>query len=177
MCSVRKYLPSDGTGVAVGLEVDFCDAGEHQLHVMVCAVGESGGLASVLFETTRVCRKEEARGPLPRLQHSAEDSIVLCGVDVPEAIEAGKIRVMVALKRTWHDAPTFLALVVRDRLPDGSQRAAVVRKIFGEDADTIGLEVSSFVLTPKMWFKPSLCSCFVLGTNLEKNFRLVFGDS
>jgi len=34
-----------------------------------------------------------------------------------------------------------LALIVRDLNPDGTRRAAVVRKIFGDDADTIGLEV------------------------------------
>lgn len=140
---MRKLLPADGTGIAVGLEVEFLGAGEHSLHVMVCAVAESGELSSVLFETTRVCRKEEApaRGALPRLQHSAEDSLVLCGVDVPETVMAGKVRVVVALKRCWHDAPKHLALIVRNQLPDGTARAAVVSKMLGEDADTIGLEV------------------------------------
>ena len=93
----------------MGLEAPFSEPGEHELHVQVCAVGESGALKSVLFETTRICCKEEhtpARGPLPRLQHSVEDSIVLCGVDVPRQVVAGKMRVIVALKRTWHDAPT-----------------------------------------------------------------------
>lgn len=108
VCSVRKYLPSDGTGVAVGLEVDFADAGEHALHVMVGEVGESGRFESVLFETTKTCRKEAApaRGPLPRLQYSDADALALCGVDVPTTVEQGRMRVIVALKRTWHDAPT-----------------------------------------------------------------------
>jgi hypothetical protein len=107
VCSVRKYLPSDGTGIAVGLEVPF-DEGEHTLHVMVCEVGETGHVEAVLFETTKTCRKEAApaRGPLPRLQYSDADSLALCGVDVPATVEQGRMRVIVALKRTWHDAPT-----------------------------------------------------------------------
>jgi len=144
VCSVRKYLPSDGTPVAVGLEADFKDVGEHELHVMVCAVGEAGDIGPVLFETTRRCHREPpSRGPLPRLQYNEQDSLVLCGVDVPQAVEAGKMRVIVALKRTWHDAPKHLALIVRNECPDGSRRAAVVRKVFSDEADTIGLEASS----------------------------------
>jgi hypothetical protein len=144
VCSVRKYLPSDGTGVAIGLEADFEAVGEHELHVMVCAVGEAGQVGSVLFETTRrCCRVPPVRGPLPRLQYNEEDSLVLCGVDVPELVDAGKMRVIVALKRTWHDAPNELALIVRDEGPDGSRRAAVVRKVLNDEADTIGLEASA----------------------------------
>jgi hypothetical protein len=113
VASVRKYLPSDGTGVAVGLEAPLSEAGKHDLHVMVFAVGESGELEDVLFETSRVVTKTEAaRGPLPRLQHSEEDSLVLCGVDVPTTVEVGRLRAIVALKRIWHDAPTALALIV-----------------------------------------------------------------
>ena len=142
VATVRKYLPSDGTGVAVGLEAPLREAGRHDLHIMVCAVGESGELEDVLFETSRVVTKTEAaRSPLPRLQHSEEDSLVLCGVDIPTTVEVGRLRAIVALKRIWHDAPTVLALIVRDLMPDGSRRAAVVRKTFGEEADTIGLEV------------------------------------
>ena len=144
VATVRKYLPSDGTPVAVGLEAPLSEAGEHELHVMVVAVGESGELEDVLFETTQAFALAGAappRGPMPRLQQSEEDSLVLCGVDVPATVEAGRLRAIVALKRTWHDAPTKLALIVRDLLPDGSRRAAVARKTFGDDADTIGLEV------------------------------------
>lgn len=46
-----------------------------------------------------------------------------------------------ALWLTLHCLSPQLALIVRDLLPDGSRRAAVVKKTFGEDADTIGLEV------------------------------------
>ena len=105
---MRKYLPSDGTGVAVGLEADLTEAGSHELHVMVCSIDESDNIEGVLFETTRLCHKEvlSARGPLPRLEHSEVDSLVLCGVDVPATVEVGRMRVIVAVKRTWHDAPT-----------------------------------------------------------------------
>jgi hypothetical protein len=105
---VKKYLPSDGTGVAVGLAADFVLPGVHTINVMVCEVGESGDVESVLFETTRTCVKEAVpeRGPLPRLQYSDEDSLALCGVDVPAKVDQGKMRVIVALKRTWHDAPS-----------------------------------------------------------------------
>jgi hypothetical protein len=103
--------------VPVGLAVPFLDDGEHQLTVQVCAVCQDEGAEglTVLFETTRLCRKEAAvaRGPLPRLQHNETDALVLCGVDVPAKVEIGKMRVIVALKRTWHDAPSQLALIVR----------------------------------------------------------------
>jgi hypothetical protein len=58
VASVRKHLPADGTGVAVGLETPLSEAGKHDLHVMVFAVGSRA--------SSRTCflrRAEWSQGP------------------------------------------------------------------------------------------------------------------
>jgi hypothetical protein len=79
---------------------------------------------------------------LPRLMQN--DALVLCGVDIPENINDGRLRVIVALKRVWYDAPKDLALIVRNMLPSGETRAAVVYRTLGDDAEPVGLEVPMF---------------------------------
>lgn len=76
---------------------------------------------------------------LPRLMQN--DALVLCGVDIPEHINDGRLRVIVALKRVWFDAPKDIALIVRNMLPSGETRAAVVYRTLGDDAEPVGLEV------------------------------------
>jgi hypothetical protein len=76
---------------------------------------------------------------LPRLMQN--EAVVLCGIDIPEVISDGKLRVIVALKRVWHDAPRDIALIVRNLLPSGERRAAVIYRSLGEEAEAVGLEV------------------------------------
>ena len=76
---------------------------------------------------------------LPRLMQN--EALVLCGVDIPEKINDGRLRVIVALKRVWYDAPKDIALIVRNVLPSGDTRAAVVYRTLGDDAEPVGLEV------------------------------------
>ena len=76
---------------------------------------------------------------LPRLMQN--DALVLCGIDIPDKVDNGTLRVIVALKRVWYDAPTDIALIVRNLLPSGERRAAVVYRALGDDAEAVGLEV------------------------------------
>mmetsp|Transcript_24121 Transcript_24121/g.78494 ORF Transcript_24121/g.78494 Transcript_24121/m.78494 type:complete len:570 (+) Transcript_24121:2239-3948(+) len=137
---VRKTVLPDGSSFTVGLEVPIPEPGEHTLNVSVCPVEEDGSVGLPFFEPQDVtCTVEAPRLPLPRLQQ--KDALVLCGVDIPKEVSDGKLRVIVALKRVWNDAPREIALIVRDLQPDGVRRAAVVYRTLGDDAEAVGLEV------------------------------------
>ena len=82
--SVRRHLPSNGKGVELGLEAFVYEEGEHNLLVMVYAVGKSGEDEGVLFETHRVVT---VTNPPPVI---ADDGLVLYGVDMEEAVERWK---------------------------------------------------------------------------------------
>eukprot|EP00961_Rhodomonas_salina_P225971 3055159-Rhodomonas_salina.1 len=139
---VLKTVPADGSSVAVGIEVPFTEAGSHTLQVSVCAADAQGEITDSLFQSEYdnvQCIVEAPRPPMPRLQQ--KDALVLCGVDIPEIVAQGKMQIFVALKRTWHDAARDVALIVRDKLPNGERRAAVVYRTLGDDAEPIGIEV------------------------------------
>lgn len=76
---------------------------------------------------------------LPRLMQ--KDALVLCGIDIPEKVNNGTLRVIVALKRVWYDAPKDIALIIRNTIPSGEKRAAVVYRTLGDDAEPVGIEV------------------------------------
>eukprot|EP00960_Hanusia_phi_P057935 763720-Hanusia_phi.AAC.6 len=137
---VRKTVLPDGADFTVGLEVPMPEPGEHALNVSVCPVEDDGSIGAPFFEPKDVtCAVEAPRLPLPRLQQ--KDALVLCGVDIPKEVSDGKLRVIVALKRVWSDAPKDVALIVRDLQPNGERRAAVVYRTLGDEAEAIGLEV------------------------------------
>jgi hypothetical protein len=76
---------------------------------------------------------------LPRLMQ--KDALVLCGIDIPEKVNNGTLRVIVALKRVWYDAPKDIALIIRNTIPSGEKRAAVIYRCLGDDAEPVGIEV------------------------------------
>lgn len=119
------------------------EAGVHSLEVSICAADVHGNICEALFQAEKcVTLRPRAAPPaksLPRL--AQKDSLVLCGVDVPTEVSDGTMRVFVALKRVWHDAPREVALVVRDHCPNGERRAARVVRALGTDAEAIGIEV------------------------------------
>jgi len=139
---VVKAVPVDGASVAVGIELPFNENGIHSLQVSVCSADAHGAITDSLFQAEYdnvQCIVESPRAPMPRLDQ--KDALVLCGVDIPTIVAQGKMQLFVALKRVWHDAPRDVALIVRDKLPNGDRRAAVVYRTLGDDAEPIGMEV------------------------------------
>jgi hypothetical protein len=121
--------------VVIGMELPMADEGLHSIQVFVFAADEDG-ISQPLF----VCEpqdclvgrpdgtsKQYESAPneqifgLPRLQQ--KDSLVLCGVDVPSQAE-GNLRIMVALKRIWHDAPREVSYHPKSR-PSGENAYSV----------------------------------------------------
>ena len=131
-----------GKEMSVGIEVPV-EEGEHFIQVILRAANHMGEFLDDLFEfeprILRVSAAPQAPG-LPRLMQA--ESVVLCGVDIPEHVEAGdRMRIMVALKRVWHDAPSDFSLIVRNTTPSGEKRATVTHRTLGDDAEAFGLHV------------------------------------
>jgi len=144
---VCKLLTS-GEDMPIGIEVPV-EEGAHTLQAFICAATQSE-VGQVLFECCPKALTCTAPPPspatdstgcgLPRIMQSR--SVVLCGIDVPSSVELGKrMRVMVALKRIWEDAPSHLSLIVRASTPSGEKLAAVSHSTLGDDADAFGLHV------------------------------------
>jgi len=76
------------------------------------------------------------------------------------------MKAIVALQRTREDAPSSLCLIARNILPDGSKRAAIVRKVLhGMEAQTIGIEVP-LCEAGEHWVEFSVAECTAEG-NVE----------
>ena len=113
------------------------EAGTHTLKLQIAKVvnGEYVEVFSVQD------RKVHVRNPPPQVL-AENEGLVLCGVDTPAHVGTGSMKAIVALQRMREDAPSSLCLIARNVLPDGSKRAAVVRKmVHGTEAQTIGIEV------------------------------------
>ena len=90
------------------------EGGVHSIQVTVCSADEDGEMLPLFVCEPRQCHVQlpssmceqstsSVSSGMPRLMQ--KDSLVLCGVDIPSQAQAGKLRIMVALKRIWHDAP------------------------------------------------------------------------
>ena len=137
--NVRKTITSC-VPETIGLEVPMCCAGTVTLMARVSAQYPDGSVRT-LFEIpavdVQVC--DFTTGPATVLAEN--EGLVLCGIDTPATVE-GSMRAIVALQRRTKDAASSLCLIARNVLPDGSRRAAVVRKVLhGTEAQTIGIEV------------------------------------
>jgi hypothetical protein len=137
--SVRKSITTC-VPETIGLEVPMKNAGVMTLLVRVAAQYADGSVRT-LFEIPAVDVQVNAFFTPPGVVLAENDGLVLCGVDTPATVQ-GSMRAIVALHRTAGDAPSSLCLIARNTLPDGSKRAAVVRKVLvGTEAQTIGIEV------------------------------------
>lgn len=67
--------------------------------------------------------------------------LCLRGIDIPDHVKEGTIRCIVALERVHDCGPSALSLILRDSLPDGSSRSAIIRKIDHSSVFTLGIEV------------------------------------
>lgn len=113
----------------------MAEAGVHTLTLQVAKVVD--GEFVEVFREERVVHVTNPPPPVLAENHG----LVLCGVDTPASVQ-GSMRAIVALQRTTGDAPSDLCLIARNTLPDGTKRAAVVRKVVaGTEAQTIGIEV------------------------------------
>jgi hypothetical protein len=141
--SVVKKLVHEHDTDTIGMEVPLGEAGDHWLQFSVAECTEDG-LVEIFHIPAR--QVKVTNPPMPRLAEVG--AVVLCGVDVQggrwphlrtSKVQNGTMRVIMALARTWDDAPEQFALVVRD-LTRGL--AAVVHKqLAGTVPATIGLDV------------------------------------
>merc|ERR1712127_128647 len=106
-----------------------CEAGEHWVEFSVAECTAEGNV-EIFFIPARLVRATNP--PPPRIQQA--DAVVLCGVDIcgarwptlcAEPVCNGIGRVIVAVSRTWEDAPTDFILTVQDI---SNARSANVRK-------------------------------------------------
>ena len=118
MCPLENSNQEEAAGVEENDHLVEKEAEDSNDSSLACGTGEVG---------------------LPRLMQ--KDALVLCGIDIPEKINNGTLRVIVALKRVWYDAPKDIALIVRNTIPSGEKRAAVIYRSLGDIAEPVGIEV------------------------------------
>merc|ERR1712127_565359 len=148
----------------IGLEVPMQDAGTLQLLVRVSAQYADGSVRQ-LFEVPAVDVQVHSHVAPPPVVLAENEGLVLCGIDTPADVE-GTMKAIVALQRTREDAPSSLCLIARNILPDGSKRAAIVRKVLhGMEAQTIGIEVP-LCEAGEHWVEFSVAECTAEG-NVE----------
>ena len=139
---VRKVLQGS-EAQTIGIEVPMGEAGEHWVEFSVAECTDEGNVEIFFIPARRVL---VTNPPAPRIQHS--DAVVLCGVDIcgarwpdlrAQPVVDGTGRVIVAVTRTWHDAPTTLIMTVHDEA--NSRKASVRKCITSCHPETLGLEV------------------------------------
>jgi hypothetical protein len=77
--------------------------------------------------------------PLPNFGECK--GLCLRGIDIPDHVNEGVLRCIVAVERLHESAPSALCLILRDVLPDGTSRSAVIRKVDNSAVFTLGIEV------------------------------------
>jgi hypothetical protein len=148
---VRKTFGDDAD--TLGLEVPMGEAGTHTLTLQIAKVVDGEYVEVFSVEERQVL---VTNPPAPVLAES--EDLVLLGVDTPTEVQ-GSMRAIVAVQRKHENAPRDLCLIARNVLPDGTRRAAVVRKIVqGTDAQTIGIQVP-MGMAGQNWVEFSLCEC------------------
>ena len=142
----------------IGIEVPMGEAGHHWVEFSIAECTDEGNV-EILFIPARPIHVTNPSPP--RIQQN--DAVVLCGVDIcgarwPDLLAApvtsGSGRVIVAIARTWNDAPTEFIMTVLDV---NNCRSATVRKcVTSCEAETIGLNVpmtseGNLVLLVRVW--------------------------